>query len=85
MTTILHLTLHRQFFAEIASGKKRTEYRKAEAYWRERLEDRNYDIVIFRNGHAPNAPKCGLNFLASVAAETDAMQNMRSASDVSLR
>jgi hypothetical protein len=31
MTRILHLTLQRKFFAAIAAGHKRTEYREAEA------------------------------------------------------
>jgi hypothetical protein len=36
MTKILHLTLHREFFAAIAAGKKRTEYREAKPYWQKR-------------------------------------------------
>jgi hypothetical protein len=62
MPKILHLTLHRQFFAAIAAGKKRTEYRKAKPYWRKRLEDRQYDIVKFRNGYARNAPEMLVEF-----------------------
>jgi len=62
MTTILHLTLHRRFFADIASGKKRTEYRKVKPYWRKRLENRNCDIITFRNGYALKAPEMWVEF-----------------------
>ena len=62
MPKILRLTLHREYFAAIASGKKRTEYRKAKPYWRTRLEGRDYDMVLFRNGYARNAPEMLLEF-----------------------
>ena len=38
---ILHLNLHRQFFAAIAARTKRIEYRARTPYWRTRLEDRH--------------------------------------------
>jgi hypothetical protein len=47
---ILHLNLHREFFAAIAAGRKRIEYRKQSPYWRRRLESRKYHAVLFRNG-----------------------------------
>jgi hypothetical protein len=62
MTKILHLTLHREFFAAIAAGKKRTEYRKAKPYWKKRLEGRDYDLVKFRNGYAADAPEMLVEF-----------------------
>jgi hypothetical protein len=34
----LHLNLHREFFAQIAAGTKRTEFRSRTRYWRRRLE-----------------------------------------------
>jgi hypothetical protein len=34
---VLHLNLHRKFFAQIAGGTKRIEYRST-PYWRRRLE-----------------------------------------------
>lgn len=54
---ILHLTLHREFFEQIAEGTKREEYRDRTDYWKTRLEGRDYDIVRFRNGYAVNAPE----------------------------
>jgi hypothetical protein len=62
MPKILRLTLHREFFAAIAAGIKRTEYRKAKPYWRKRLEGRDYDVVLFRNGYARNAPEMLVEF-----------------------
>ena len=46
----LHLNLHREYFAQIAAGTKRIEYRSRTAYWRRRLEGRHYDVIQFRNG-----------------------------------
>jgi hypothetical protein len=62
MPNVLHLTLRREFFAAIAAGKKRTEYRKVKPYWRKRLEDRDYDVVMFRNGYARDAPDMLVEF-----------------------
>jgi hypothetical protein len=57
---ILHLTLHRQFFAEIAAGTKPIEYRDQTP---RRLEGREYDAILFRNGHSRNAPEMLVEFL----------------------
>jgi len=61
--SILHLNLHRQFFADIAAKKKRIEYRERTPYWRKRLEGRHYDIIQFRNGYATKAPEMQVKFL----------------------
>jgi hypothetical protein len=53
---VLHLNLHREFFAAIAAETKRTEYRQRTPYWRRRLEGREYDVIQFRNGYATLAP-----------------------------
>src|SRR6266542_3933215 len=45
MPAILHLNLYRNFFAQIAAGTKRTEYRRWTDYWRHRLERRHYDVI----------------------------------------
>jgi hypothetical protein len=63
--SILHLILHRKYFAEIAAATKRTEYRDHTPYWQRRLEGRHYDLIQFRNGYATKAPVmlvefCGL-------------------------
>jgi hypothetical protein len=47
------LNLHREFFAQIAAGTKRTEYRSRTPYWRCRLEGRHYDVIQSRKGYAP--------------------------------
>jgi hypothetical protein len=60
---ILHLNLHRDFFAEIAAGEKRTEYRERTPYWAKRLEKRHYDLIKFRNGYATKAPEMLVEYL----------------------
>ena len=60
---ILLLNLHREYFAHIAAGTKRVEYRRRTPYWRRRLEDRRYDVVQFRNGYATKAPEMLVEFL----------------------
>lgn len=76
MTTthpILHLTLVRQWFDDIASGKKTEEYRQIKPHWTSRLltkpsnydgmrEFRKYDEVHFRNGYSPLAPFMRVEF-----------------------
>ena len=42
--------------------KKQIEYREQKPYWRKRLEGRKYDVIIFRNGYAPNAPEMRVAF-----------------------
>ncbi|MGO8835994.1 MAG: hypothetical protein ACLQAH_04955 [Limisphaerales bacterium] len=59
---ILHLNLHREFFAQIAAKTKRIEYRERTPYWRTRLENRRYDVIQFRNGYATNAPVMVVEF-----------------------
>ena len=53
---ILHLNLFRKYFDQIASGYKIFEYRDKTDYWKKRIENREYDIIKFRNGYAKNAP-----------------------------
>ena len=53
---ILHLNLYRKYFDAIANGTKTTEYREVTPYWSKRLEDREYDVIKFRNGYAKDAP-----------------------------
>ena len=60
--SILHLNLHREFFASIAARTKKTEYRSRTPYWRTRLEGRRYDLIKFRNGYATRAPEMLVEF-----------------------
>jgi hypothetical protein len=62
MPAILHLNLHREFFALIAARTKRIEYRSQTPYWRKRLEGRKYNVIQFRNGYATNAPVMEVKF-----------------------
>lgn len=59
---VLHLNLHRALFAAIAAKKKRIEYRHQTPYWKKRLEDRDYDVIQFRNGYATKAPEMPVEF-----------------------
>lgn len=56
MIKILHLTLHKQWFEEIAAGKKKHEFREDKPYWRTRLVGKRFDEIHFRNGYSKNAP-----------------------------
>ena len=62
MSEILHLNLHREFFAAIANKQKRIEYRRQSRHWRKRLEERKYDTILFRNGYAKDAPEMLVEF-----------------------
>lgn len=62
MKAILHLNLHREFFAAIAAKTKRIEYRDQTPYWQRRLEGRSYDLIQFRNGYATRAPEMLVEF-----------------------
>ena len=53
---ILHLTLKRKWFLEIAQGYKTIEYRQAKPYWWSRLVGKAFDEVHFRNGYRTDAP-----------------------------
>lgn len=63
---ILHLTLHRKWFDEIATGKKQREYREIKPYWTARLCEldtdksflyfKKFDEVHFHNGYNKNSP-----------------------------
>jgi ASC-1-like (ASCH) protein len=59
---VLQLNLHREFFAAIAAKKKRIEYRQQSPHWRTRLEGRQYDTILFRNGYLPDAPEMLVEF-----------------------
>jgi len=62
MPEILHLTLKREYFAQIASKQKRTEFRKQKPYWRKRLEGRKIDAILFRYGYGKSVPEMLVEF-----------------------
>lgn len=60
---ILHLTLHRLWFDEIARGRKTEEYRNPSPYWHARFEPLLTLLfwppeseIHFRNGYRPDSP-----------------------------
>jgi len=63
MPEILHLTLKREYFDQIAKKQKHTEYRDQKSYWRKRLEGRKYDLIRFRNGYGKHVPEMLVEFL----------------------
>jgi hypothetical protein len=61
MTKILHLTLKKEWFDQIAAGEKVEEYRENKPYWTKRLVDsanryKQFNEIHFRNGYSKNAP-----------------------------
>ena len=62
MKEILHLTLKREYFAEIANKQKFTEYRKRKPYWRKGLEGKKFKTILFRNGNGKNVPEMLVEF-----------------------
>ena len=63
-SSILHMHLPREFFAQIAARTKRIEYRDQSPHWRARLEGRKYDAVQFRRTATPRtrAPEMLVEF-----------------------
>ncbi len=65
---ILHLTLKRIYFDQIAHGIKKEEYREAKRYWEVRLLEpspiysdlnfifKEFDEICFRNGYKKDSP-----------------------------
>ena len=60
---ILHLTLKKIYFDLIASGLKKTEYREYKLYWKKRIEGKEYDVIIFKNGYGKDVPTITIKYL----------------------
>jgi len=71
MAAVLHLTLHRKWFEEIVSGRKREEYRDLTPYWERRIEGRHYDEIHFRNGYRKGAPLARVRYLGWKRGEVE--------------
>jgi hypothetical protein len=54
---VLHLTLKKKWFDMIADGIKDEEYREIKDYWVNRLENKGYDVIQFKNGYSKDARK----------------------------
>ena len=59
---VLHMTLKREWFNKILSGKKTEEYREIKPYWSKRLS-KEYDIIQFRNGYGSKVPAFDIELL----------------------
>ncbi|MDH7459989.1 hypothetical protein QEG73_01825 [Chitinophagaceae bacterium 26-R-25] len=57
----LFLTIKKKWFDEIATGKKKEEFREIKPFFDTRLS-KPYKYVIFQNGYAPNAPRLLVEF-----------------------
>lgn len=57
------MTLKKKWFDQIAFGIKKEEYREFKEYWFTRIVNREYDIILFRNGYAKNAPEMRVKYL----------------------
>ena len=53
----LYLTIKKQWFDEIADGKKKIEYREIKPFWDRRLGKKKYSEVYFSNGYSHDAPQ----------------------------
>ena len=51
MNNVLHLVLKRHWFDKIVSGQKTSEYRACSDYWNKRLQNKNYNTVVFHKGY----------------------------------
>lgn len=60
---ILRLMLDHEHFGKIIEGKKSYDFRDLTDYWKSRLEGREYDAILFRNGYLPDAPEMLIQFL----------------------
>lgn len=59
---ILKMTLHKEWFKEIAAGRKLEEYREIKPYWTKRLA-KEYDAIEFKNGYRSNCPVMLVEYL----------------------
>jgi len=59
---VLHMTLKREWFNKILSGRKTEEYREIKPYWSKRLA-KKYDMIQFRNGYGANVPAFDIELL----------------------
>lgn len=69
MKKILHLTLKREWFDQIAQGFKRVEHRDMTPYWDTRLRNRMYDEIWFRNGYTMDRPFMRVKWMGIVNNE----------------
>jgi hypothetical protein len=59
---ILHMTIKKKWFDQIAAGVKPEEFREIKPYWAKRLEGKQYDRIIFRNGYSLDSPSMAVEY-----------------------
>ncbi len=63
----LYLTLKKEFFDQIKSGDKTSEFREYKKHWIQKLMNtdgsfKTYDLILFQNGYHTNAPRMWVEF-----------------------
>ena len=72
MSEVLHLTLHRKWFADIVSRKNASNIGKKSPIGVKDWKDENTTLLNFRNGYGPNAPEILVRvFVVSAGTEKD--------------
>ena len=64
---ILFLTLKKEFYDQIKSGEKTSEFREYKKYWIQKLVNadgsfKTYDFILFQNGYHSTAPQMLVEF-----------------------
>jgi len=70
---VLHLTLEREWFDQIAKGLKRHEYREYKPYWKGGWKDGHSISFCFAMATQPTRRRCLLNIEACGATENVAV------------
>src|SRR6056300_1026422 len=68
---ILHLTLKKSWFELMVSGEKTTEFRKPSDWIKQRLVDKEYELVRFVNGYGSDKPFFVAKYLGYKVAKKD--------------
>jgi len=63
---VLVLPIKAEWLERIIDGEKREEYRAPSDHYIERLHEKRYKTVLFRNGYAKNAPTVSVEFVEAV-------------------
>ena len=53
----LFLVLKKYWYGQIALGEKSVEYRQYNSFWRNRLDGKEFENVVFQLGYSKNAPQ----------------------------
>ncbi len=57
MSKNIVFNLKKEYFNQIKNGDKKFEYRLITDYWRKRLENKDYDLLIFKLGYPSHSEK----------------------------